>query len=399
MLWIWLLTRHTSTWSTGQLDRYFAFVCAHCGISTAAMVRTFGHGSASNHHAAVQKANASADGFAYRAVAAASCPHCLQLQPGTHEGFARAAKKAARRQTIRLPLAAAAAVLMAIVLAIPAVHDLRHSAMLSLVATSVAAAVGALVFAIFSGPVATPGTNPFGVWFSRDPQIPGSWFPAQAGHVPVVAQPAPALRALSLVTMAVTAISAIVALVLWTETFRKVHVVSAEGMGKDLSVSVDGGEAQRVTQSPREDAPTATIEVRTSSTHRIVASAGGKTTTYDLDPSSAKHGWVLAPHGRERGLCLAKIKWYYGTAPKDGTGDDALLGQDSDLVVLPHSFDHVFTSPPATIETQNGSSATRTSLRALDCASLEEDKIVAFKDAPFRPAPAIPAVPAVPDDL
>ena len=383
MLWIWLLARHACKWSTGELDRYFAFVCARCGVSTAAMVRTFGHGSGTNHVAAVQSANAAADTFAYRAVAAASCPHCCQLQPAVVEGFERATKKAARRQSLRWPLAAVAAVVLAIVLAIPALHDLQHSVMLSVVATSAASAVGALVFAILSGPVTTPATNPSGVWFSRDPQAAGSWFPAQPGQAPFVSQPARSLRVLSLVTTGVMAFSAVVALVLWTTTFRKVYVVSAESTGGEVSVRVDGGDAQRITHPTNDDAPNAMFEVRTSSTHRVVVSAGDAERTYELDPASAPNGWVLTPRARERGLCLASIKWYYGTAPKDG--DDRILGDGGELVVLPHSFDHVFTSPPATVQTKNGATETRTSLRALDCASLEEDRIVPFKNARRRP--------------
>jgi hypothetical protein len=185
----------------------------------------------------------------------------------------------------------------------------------------------------------------------------------------------------------VTATSAAVALVIWQDTFRQIYVVSAEGAARDLTVRVDGGAPIHVTQLAGQDAPNAKIEVRTSSTHRVVVvGEDGHERSYELDPATAKHGWAIAPDGRERGLCLASITWYYGTKPKEG--DDALLGDGADLVVLPRSFDNVFTPPPATVQVDNGSSATRTSLRALACTSLAHDAIVAFKDAP-RPMPYV----------
>ena len=387
MIWIWLATRHRFKWATGPLDNYFAFLCAHCGISTAAMVRSLGFGSGSSQMAAEQSARVSANALAHGAVLAASCPHCNALQPTIHEGFARASKKAARYKAVRLPLAAVATILIVIAIGIPAVADLHHSVTLSIVATSTATAVGALLFALFAGAVKTPNTNPTGVWFSRDPsQGPGSWFAAQPGQVPFVAQPERMLRVLSLVTMGISTVAALVAVVLWSQTFRKVYVVSSEGAGRDLIVRVDGGPARSVSQQSSEDAPSLMLEVRTDTSHEVVVQGqgeDGKQTTYTLDPATAAHGWVLAPRGRQHGLCLASITWYYGTKPKDG--DDSVLGE-SDLVVLPRSFDHIFTPPPATVQTQNGSSTTRTSLRALDCAALDRDQIVAFKDGHRRVA-------------
>jgi hypothetical protein len=389
MIWIWLLTRHSHKWATGPLDRYFAFLCAQCGVTTPAMVRTFGFGSGRNPMAAERSAQISADAYAYRAVTAAACPGCCALQPSMLDGFDRAAKKAARRRMLRLPIAAAAAMLAALVLAIPAARDFRHSATLGVVAVSVAAALGALFFAIFSGAVLTPSTNPSGVWFSRDPmQGPSSWFPAQPGRTPVVAQPEPLARGLSLVALAVTSVTAIVALVLWTDTFRKVYVVSAEGARGDLVVRIDGVEAGRISQTDTgsNDAPYGSYEVRTSSPHEVVVvDAEGAESKYRLDPATAKDGWVIAPHSIERGLCVASIKWYYGTTPpKDG--DDALLNAKGDLAPLPHSFDYAFSQPPSTIQTQNGSSATKTSLRALDCAALEHENMVPFKNGWTRPS-------------
>ncbi len=385
MIWIWLIARHSHQWSTGPLDRYFAFLCARCGLSTAAMVRTLGHGSGRSHWAAQASAQAAADGFAYRAVSAAACPHCSALQPSIHDQFARAAKKAKRRAALRIPVTVALAILVAILLAIPAIRDLRQSVLLGVVATSAALAVAGLVFAILSSRVVTPSTNPAGVWFSHDPR-PGmnTWFPAQAGAAPFVEQAGRGPRALALVTMGVTALSALIALIMWSETFRKVHLVSAEGT--DLTFRVDGGPLQTVAQSAAEDAPTAKFEVRTGATHQVtVKGKSGRESTFQLDPSVARHGWVLAPHARERDLCLTSITWYYGTTPKD---DGQILNEDgSELVVLSNSFDFMFEQPPSKVETQNGASATRTSLRAFDCAGLDHDKMLPFKIVP-RPAAA-----------
>ena len=390
MIWIWLLTRQSHKWSTGAMDRYFAYVCAHCRATTSAMVRTFGFGNGANHMAAERAAHAAADAFAFRAVSAAACPCCGELQPQVIEGFARAAKKSAKHGKLRVPLAAMAALLTLVLLAIPAIRDLKHSPTLTAVALSTAVAVGGLFFAIFSGQVITPSTNPNGVWFSRDPgNGPTSWFPAQPGRAPFVAQPAPLLRVLSLLAMGVTGMSALVALILWGQTFRKVYVVSSEGPFGSLSVQVDGKDEGKTTESPSDDAPNLLFEVRTDSKHHVVVTDGrGRQTAYDLDPATATNGWVITPHAKEHGLCLASITWYYGTTPKEGA--DTLVGEGVDVVPLPHSFDHMFTQPPATVQTKNGASETRTSLRAFDCASLDEEKQIPFKVAPPRKPRALP---------
>lgn len=391
MIWIWLLARERHKWQTGPLDRYFAFLCAHCAVTTAAMVRTFGFGSGSSPMAAERSAYLLADAQAYRAVSAAACPHCSQLQPAIREQFAAAAKKVERRLSRRLPAAAVTTLVLAILFAIPAVSDLRHSVTLSVAAVTAAAAVGALVYAVLSHEVTTPSTHPMGVWFSHDPsQGSASWFPARGGDAPAIAQATRRSRGISHAAIGVAALATAVAVVLWTGTFRKVYLVSAEGPDGRLSFALDGGERWALVQRPEDDAPNAMVEVRTSSVHRVVVfDSDGVQTTYVLDPSASRHGWVIAPHARERGLCLASIKWYYGTKPpKDG--DDTLLGRDGGLVPLPHDFDHVFTEPPPTVQTQNGASQTRTSLRAIDCVALERDVIVPFKRAVRRVAPDAP---------
>jgi hypothetical protein len=388
MIWFWLASRNSVKWATGPLDRFFAFLCAQCGVSTHAMVRTNGFGAAGNLQLAMQRAQASADSFAYQAVSAAACPHCGALQPTFHQRFEHVRKKVARRLTMRVPAAAIVALLTLFVLAVPALRDLHHSVTLSAFAISAAAAMGALFFRFFSTHVLAPSTNPMGVWFSRDPsQGPGSWFPAQPGHAPAIPQAAKSTLVLSLVALLVSATSAIVAITLWHDTFRNVYVVSAEGEGHDLAIRLDDEPVVHATQLPGQDAPSATFEVRTSSHHRVaVIGNDGHELTYDLDPATAKHGWAIAPHAREQGLCLASLTWYYGTKPKEG--NDALLGDGVDLVALPRSFDTVFTPPPATVQVDSGSSTTRTSLRALACTSLEHDAIVAFKNAP-RPMPYV----------
>lgn len=391
MIWLWLLARERHKWQTGALDRYFEFLCAHCAVTTAAMVRTFGFGSGSSPEAAQRSAQLLADAQAYRAVAAAACPHCSQVQPAMHEQFATVAKKVARRLARRLPVAAAVTVVLAVLFAIIAVPDLRYSVTLPIAALTAAVAVGALVYAVFSHVVVLPSTNPMGVWFSRDPsQGSASWFPARGGDAPVITQASSRSRGISHAVIGVAVLATVLAVVLWTATFRKVYVVSAEGPDRALTFRVDDGERTSVAQGNADDAPNAMVEVRTSSVHRVaVVDSDGIQSTYVLDPSASRHGWVIAPHAPERGLCLASIKWYYGVKPpKDG--DDALLGQQSELVPLPHDFDHVFTAPPSTVQTQNGASETRTSLRALDCAALEREVIVPFKSAVRRVAPDAP---------
>jgi hypothetical protein len=388
MIWFWLASRNSVKWATGPLDRFFAFLCANCGVTTPAMVRTNGFGAAGNLNLAMHRAHLSADAFAYQAVSAAACPSCGALQPTFHQRFEHVRKRIARRQTLRVPVAVIAALLTAIVLAMPAARDFHHSIALSVVAISASSAVGALFFRFFSGHLQTPSTNPMGVWFSQDPtRGPASWFPARPGYAPPIPQAPRSTLVLALVALVVTATSAAVALIVWQDTFRQIYVVSAEGPARDLTVRVDDGEPIHVTQLAGQDAPNAKIEVRTDSTHRVlVVGEDGHELSYDLDPATAKYGWAIAPHGREQGLCLASITWYYGTKPKEG--DDALLGDGADLVVLPRSFDNVFTQPPATVQVDNGRSATRTSLRALACTSLDHDAIVAFKDAP-RPMPYV----------
>jgi hypothetical protein len=382
MIWIWLIARQSHKWATGPLDQYFSFVCARCGVSTAAMVRMFGFGSGSNPMAAQLKAHASAQAFGYRATTAAACPHCAELQATTIAQFEHAAKKSARRAMLRIPVALAAAFVLLVVLAIPAISDLHESIMLSVVAVSTAAAVGAMLFAILSGPVVTPSTNPTGVWFSRDPSLgPGSWFPAQPGRAPFVPQPAGVLRGLALVAMGVTAISSLVALVMWTETFRKVYVVNSD-RSADLTVKIDNGPETHIRSDAKsDDVANAVFEVRTSRRHDLVTkTADGRVGTYELDASDAKHGWLVAPAGRSHGLCLASIKWYYGRKPSADEDESALLNKDTDIFALPRSFDYVLTAPPSTIQTQNGSSETRTTLRGLDCSALSKGDIVPFKN-------------------
>ncbi len=59
----------------------------------------------------------------------------------------------------------------------------------------------------------------------------------------------------------------------------------------------------------------------------------------------------------------ARPEAHYGTASKNG--DDAILGDGADVMVLPRKFDHVLTTPPATVQVDSGSSTTRIAPRAL----------------------------------
>ena len=239
MFFLWIPRRNSQKWGTGPLDRYFAFECAHCRVTTPAMVRTVGFGEGPN---AAQRAHAAADAFAYQAVSAAACPSCSALQPSFHARVEHVRQRVARRRSLRVPVAAAAAAVTAIVLAVPAVRDLRHSVALSVFALSAAAAIGALFFRFFSGHVLAPSPSPIGVWFSRDPsQGPSSWFPAQPGHAAPIPQAARSTLVLALVALLVSASSAIAAITMWQATFRNIYVVSAEEKGIGLAVRLDDG--------------------------------------------------------------------------------------------------------------------------------------------------------------
>jgi hypothetical protein len=358
------------------MDRYFTHLCEHCRAQTAAMVRTFGHASGRDVWTAQQAAYAAADGYAYRLVAAAGCPCCGQLQPNALAMYENAAKRAARRRAIGLPLAIGLALVVAILIGIPAVRDRHESLLLFAVASSVATAAFGLVLGIAWSRVPTPLDNPFGVWFSHDPQQgPGAWFPARPGPSPMIVQPNGLMRGLSLAVMAPAAIAAIVAFCFWADTFRKVHVVNTSRRG-DVIVSVDGHEVGRVSPHATGDAPFEAFELRTKTKHHVVVKdpeAGER--AFDLDPDAVSHGWILAPRARARGLCVTSITWYYGTDPKNSTDDkvmnDPLPGE---IVELQRSFDYLFVPPPTTISTKS-SSETRSTLRGFDCDDLDRDKM------------------------
>ncbi|MDB4942836.1 MAG: hypothetical protein JWP97_2370 [Labilithrix sp.] len=382
MIWIWLLTRHSHKWATGPLERYFAFVCAQCHATTNAMVRSFGHGSGKNHLAAVQAAENAAHVYAFRATGAAACPCCGALQPQALAQFQEAARRAAWRRKWRFPATLVAAAIVLFLVGIAAVRDARESLLLFAVALSASLAAAGLFFAIWSRETPAPATNPFGVWFSREATpTSGSWFPAQPapfGAVPVIAQPPRLARVLGVATAAFATVSAITALALWSHTFRDLHVVSAEG--EALTFTVDDGPDTWVAQESDKDAPTAHVEVRTGRTHHVVVkSPDGTSARYELDPAVAPHGWLVARRHRERGLCLADLTWYYGTPPKD---DGTLRGQDTDLVILDKKYDFLLQQPPSTVQTENGSSATRSSLRAYDCDYLAREQQMQFKAVP-----------------
>lgn len=388
MIWIWLAYRNAVNWNTGPLDRYFTFVCQHCSAQIAAMVRTIGYGSGRDLWTAQNAAQHHADAQAWRASAAAACPCCGQLSPSTVGMFEHASKVAARREKIAMPIALALALVALVLVGIPAIADLKHSISLSFVAVSTAGAVGALFYAIFSAPVPMPPDNPSGVWFSHDPsQGPGGWFQARGGAAPVVKQPSSLLRGLAFGAMGISAVTAIVGLVMYGESFRKVYVVNTAAVRGAVTVKIDGVEVGRVAKNGGgEDVPFSMWEVRDSSSHKVVViGQDGTETAYDLDPQSARKGWILAPFARHRGLCLTSLTWYYGTEPKENADDKVLntAADNPDRVNLDRSFDFVMTKPPATIQTKQ-SSETRSTLRALECSSLAKDNIVPFGEGPLN---------------
>jgi len=158
-------------------------------------------------------------------------------------------------------------------------------------------------------------------------------------------------------------------------------VVSTEGPLGDLVVRIDGADVGPITPGvhPAVDVPFGTYRVRTGSVHHVVViDSEGRELSYELDPASARHGWVLAPHARERELCLASVTWYYG--PHLSEDQDSILNDDGagDLVALQRRFDHFFSPPPTTIKTK-GVNGKRSSLRALACEAFDRNEIVPFK--------------------
>lgn len=382
MLWIWLLTRHAHRWSTGFLDRYFTFTCMLCASSMHAMVRTNGHGTGRSPMEAEQRARGAADAQAHRATLAAGCPHCGAVSPILVGAVERTAKIAARRKAGSVPVAALVTLVALGLFAGPVIADLKYSAALAVVALGVAAAAGAAMFLIVSTPPAMPLVHPAGVWFSRDPSHgPSSWFPAQPGPIPVVQGPNPVLRKFSIVTLGVSALVAGAAGILWRETFRDVYVLNANADKGTLSVRIDGADIGVVGRTKSADIPYEKFEVRSNAVHHvIVKGSDGSESAYDLDAHSSRHGWVLAPHARDRTLCIASVTWYYGTEPKDDSDDQILNAKGpGDRIDLPKSFDYLFTDPPKTIETKQ-SSETRSTLRAFDCASLARNQMVPFSN-------------------
>jgi hypothetical protein len=389
VFWIWLFTRNNVNWSTGLMTHYFAFQCGDCGTYLPAMVHTSGFSAGSNRFEAERSAHAVANANATHAVAAAACPDCGRLPRASLDALDRAAKRVARRARLRAPIAAGLALAVLVGLGIPAAFDLRHSPSLAGVALFTAVAAGALVFAILSTTVSAPRTDPSGVWFSRDPsRAHASWFPASPGSAPAIVQPSRASRVLAFVMMAAASIAGVVALFVWLRTYRKVYVVSSEARG-DLLVQIDGAASVRVTpdENTSADVSYALFEVRTSSSHRVtVVDADGGELAYDLDPASSDKGWIVAPHASERGLCLADVTVHYGN--RAGPDEIMLLNRQSDLVVLQKSFTHVFTQPPNEIQTRS-SSETRTSLRGLDCASLQNGEYIQHRRVSARRAPTL----------
>jgi hypothetical protein len=141
------------------------------------MVRTFGSASGRDMWSAQHAAASAAHLSGIRAVNAAGCPCCGRLSPAMLMQFEDAARRARTKKKIALPIATGIALVLSILLAIPAIGDIRHSLALVVVAGSVPTAVGAFLYAILASKVVTPPTNPFGVWFSRDPHgSPGTWF-------------------------------------------------------------------------------------------------------------------------------------------------------------------------------------------------------------------------------
>jgi hypothetical protein len=383
VFWIWLVLRHAHSFSTGPVERYFSFLCAHCRTTTAAFVRAFGMGSGRNPWMAQQNAYASLERTVYRAVTAAGCPCCGRLQPQAIAAFERAAERATWRRSFGLPLAGAFALLAAALVGVFAFRDRHASLLLFGVAASAGVVVFGLVLGIAWARVPMPFDGPYGVWFSQDPSRgPQSWFPAKPGPPPAVVQPNGLVRGVALGATVMSAIAAVAGLVLWSDTFRKAYVVNTSRAAVD--VTIDGAHAGQIGPQAAGDAPYQTFEVRTGAVHKVeIKEADGSVYAYAVDPGTADTGWVLAPRARARGLCLTRVTWYYGTKPKDDPADGLLNAKlPGDFVPLARSYDHLFAAAPSHVETQSGSSTTRTTLRAFDCDDLARDKTTPWSGVP-----------------
>ena len=386
-----------ATASTGPLDQYYSYRCEHCGVETAAMVRASGWARGPNQYAADRAALMAAGGHAWRANLAAACPRCEKLQPPAIALFERAAKSARRRRVVAPVLGGVFAV-ATLGAGLPyAIEDLRHSLLLLGVAVTTASAVGALVYIIASLNEVLPTTDPNGVWFSLDPsQGPSSWFPARAGAVPPIPTQNKKARTLAAIVMTVSACVALAAAVLWTGTFRTIYVINTAGVRGPMKVILDGKDAGVVESAnggPTSDVPFRAIEVRDDSPHQVVLEGPDDfRETYELDSKRARHGWVLAPRARDRGLCILSYTQHYGRGPLWRDSENGILNKqdDGDRMVLDRKFEVVFTSPPDRVETKDGHEK-KTTLRAVQCAALERDTLSPFGNGRLPdPGPASP---------
>ncbi|MGC4079591.1 MAG: hypothetical protein QM702_21620 [Rubrivivax sp.] len=382
MIWIWLALRNAHSWATGPLERYFDYVCAHCGVTTAAMVRTFGSASAGDVASAQRQAFAHAEALAHRIYCSAACPNCGRLQPHAETGWEHVKKRIAQKKKNAVPFTVVAGVVTLVLLLVPAIADLRHSSTLLATAVTTAIGIAGLVFGVSWGPVTTPLDRPTGMWFSRDPwQGPSSWFPALGGPAPEIVQPSSFLRNIGFGLFLGGGASATIALILYSATFRDIYVVHTDPQSGPATVVLDGAEAGTTTKPAfTDDVAFVKLEVRTSAVHRVVVRGpDGHESTYVLDSNTTRHGWILAPNAREHGLCLTSETWYYGRKPEVNPDDGVLNGTPpGDRLELGQAYGYVFTSPPPTVETKNGSE-TRSSLRGYLCDALERDERVPFK--------------------
>ena len=371
----------THTARTGVVEHQLHYQCACCGLSTPAVVRSAGTGTATAVYGVgggADKARAAAwrssSGNAHLALASAACPQCGALQPALVQRFESAMRSYERRKKLRVPVALGAAAAVGVALGIPAALDLRHSSALAFVALFCALAVCAFAFTAVAWPRALPGYVRGDVWFQwMFPRAESGWVPAPAPRwFPATPPRGGFAHVLALVATCAFGMAGLIALGVWGSTHQTVYVVSAAATGGDLRVRLDGAEAARVgPPGAGEDAAIARVSFRTTEDHRLeVIDAAGKTHAYTL-VKGAEHGYVVAPGGVASDLCIVDVTVRYGTSAPSGADDDVLLDENRELVPLTRSYDDVFRAPPSTVDSD--ASTTRHTLRALSCAALTRD--------------------------
>lgn len=383
--------KHTAT--SGTLESRFDYVCAHCGAQAAALVHSVGASTSMSTYGesgGAERAREAAAQWAWinaqHAIGSAACPRCRALPPAIVSQIETARAEVDRSRRRRLPAAAIAAGITPVLGGIAAAKDFASSTALVYVSVAVAILVGASVFATRAWPHHVPKLHEGSrVWFWwGGPTGEPEWVPA-----PLPAAPPPPIemsRVANLLggAIALTAlIGAIVALVVWGQTFMDVYVVNVAGKG-ELSIRADGKEAGTTKRGTGVDVAYAKLTVRRGHAHRIVVTdEAGVQQTFTLDEAKDdKRGWVIAPDAAREDLCIVDAETVYSSSSTAREPDAKLLNAEANggpVLAVHHGFDYVFEPGPTSISSKESEVRKRT-LRAYVCSELLEDRLVAYRD-------------------